>query len=485
MAVQRRVPRRDAVPACSSVGVRRPREAGTEGASQCGGRRSAGGPPDRRVPDPTDDRATAGLLQYRCADGRLHLAAPATGSRRALGGGRATRSASSRESGSACPRAEARSRRPCTSPSALRPGLAFMTLHFPDEVETNRLTIEAADPKSGTAEFKATAIRVDKLQARTCPDGPPSDDGAADRRGTSCGRRAARDPRSRPTTGWSRGGHETEGDRTLLLPALHALHASEGWISEGGLNYICERLTVPPAEAYGVATFYAMFSVRTAAEDRGARLRRPRLPDPGREGAPRRARGAGRRRRLDLGDEPLPRDVRAGAGDPRAALGPPGRGARRGDPGDRPGGRRARLDGHVCGGRHRAAGVGPRRSLGPPAAPTGRRGRSVVDRRLSGGGRLRGAAARDRARPRGDDPGDHRREAPRPRRGGVPHRRQVEGGRRAVGAPALRDLQRRRIRTGHLQGPPRDGARSVRRDRGAHDRRLRHGRGTGLPLRPR
>ena len=46
---------------------------------------------------------------------------------------------------------------------ALRPGLAFMTLHFPDEVETNRLTIDATDPKSGTAEFKATAVRIDKL----------------------------------------------------------------------------------------------------------------------------------------------------------------------------------------------------------------------------------------------------------------------------------------------------------------------------------
>jgi formate dehydrogenase major subunit len=45
----------------------------------------------------------------------------------------------------------------------LRPGLAFMTLHFPDEVETNRLTIDATDPKSGTAEFKASAIRIDKL----------------------------------------------------------------------------------------------------------------------------------------------------------------------------------------------------------------------------------------------------------------------------------------------------------------------------------
>jgi predicted molibdopterin-dependent oxidoreductase YjgC len=47
--------------------------------------------------------------------------------------------------------------------SGLRPGLAFMTLHFQDEVATNLLTIDATDPKSGTAEFKATAIRVDKI----------------------------------------------------------------------------------------------------------------------------------------------------------------------------------------------------------------------------------------------------------------------------------------------------------------------------------
>ena len=41
-----------------------------------------------------------------------------------------------------------------------------MTLHFPDEVETNVLTIDATDPKSGTAEFKASAIRVEKLPGR-------------------------------------------------------------------------------------------------------------------------------------------------------------------------------------------------------------------------------------------------------------------------------------------------------------------------------
>ena len=46
---------------------------------------------------------------------------------------------------------------------ALRPGLVFMTFHFPDQVDTNVLTIEATDPKSGTAEFKATAVRIDKL----------------------------------------------------------------------------------------------------------------------------------------------------------------------------------------------------------------------------------------------------------------------------------------------------------------------------------
>jgi predicted molibdopterin-dependent oxidoreductase YjgC len=46
----------------------------------------------------------------------------------------------------------------------LRPGLAFLTPHFHDQVATNDLTIDAVDPKSGTAEFKATAIRIEKCQ---------------------------------------------------------------------------------------------------------------------------------------------------------------------------------------------------------------------------------------------------------------------------------------------------------------------------------
>jgi NADH-quinone oxidoreductase subunit F len=50
--------------------------------------------------------------------------------------------------------------------------------------------------------------------------------------------------------------------RHRLLPALHAAHARVGWISEGALNHICDRLSVPPAEAYGVASFYSMFSLK-------------------------------------------------------------------------------------------------------------------------------------------------------------------------------------------------------------------------------
>jgi predicted molibdopterin-dependent oxidoreductase YjgC len=47
--------------------------------------------------------------------------------------------------------------------SGLRPGLAFLSVHAHDQVPTNELTIDAVDPKSGTSEFKATAVRIEKL----------------------------------------------------------------------------------------------------------------------------------------------------------------------------------------------------------------------------------------------------------------------------------------------------------------------------------
>ena len=78
-----------------------------------------------------------------------------------------------------------------------------------------------------------------------------------------------------PTSGWAggtrdsltdghsaHGGHAARAERDLLLPALHAVQDRIGWISQPALSYICRRLSVPPAEAYGVATFYALLTTR-------------------------------------------------------------------------------------------------------------------------------------------------------------------------------------------------------------------------------
>ena len=58
------------------------------------------------------------------------------------------------------------------------------------------------------------------------------------------------------------GGHAARGRSHLLISVLHAVQERAGWISPGALDYVSERLTVPPATAYGVASFYALF--RTA-----------------------------------------------------------------------------------------------------------------------------------------------------------------------------------------------------------------------------
>ena len=75
-----------------------------------------------------------------------------------------------------------------------------------------------------------------------------------------------------PSSGWTGGerteedlriaygGHAARSRRDLLLPALHAVQDRIGWISEPALGYICRRLTIPPADAHGVASFYALLS---------------------------------------------------------------------------------------------------------------------------------------------------------------------------------------------------------------------------------
>jgi NADH-quinone oxidoreductase subunit F len=60
--------------------------------------------------------------------------------------------------------------------------------------------------------------------------------------------------------GRRRGIDHSGTDRHLLLPVLQAAQACAGWVSEGALNYICAAFDIPPAEAYGVASFYALLS---------------------------------------------------------------------------------------------------------------------------------------------------------------------------------------------------------------------------------
>jgi NADH-quinone oxidoreductase subunit F len=63
----------------------------------------------------------------------------------------------------------------------------------------------------------------------------------------------------------ARGGHDARARRHLLLPILEAVQDRVGWISEPAMDHICERLTVPRADVYGVATFYGLLTVEPRA----------------------------------------------------------------------------------------------------------------------------------------------------------------------------------------------------------------------------
>ena len=127
-------------------------------------------------------------------------------------------------------------------------------------------------------------------------------------------------PRDSGTDGHAaRGGHATRSRRSQLLPALHAVQSRIGWISTPALNYVCKRLAVAPAEAYGVATFYALFAtsprppvVAHVCDDIACRLAGAeatlRRSDAGR----RAGRGAGTGRPRDVAAQSVPRACATG-----------------------------------------------------------------------------------------------------------------------------------------------------------------------------
>ena len=150
-----------------------------------------------------------------------------------------------------------------------------------------------AEPTDATSARRST-----RSSARPCPAGPARD---AVENGHS-----------------AHGGHAARAQRHHLLPTLHAVQESAGWISPGALNYVARRLTIPPAEVYGVASS-THCSRHPARAARAARVQRHGLPVRRLGQVDRSARATGRaarnrRGRRHLGAEPMPRAVRPRAG---------------------------------------------------------------------------------------------------------------------------------------------------------------------------
>ena len=103
------------------------------------------------------------------------------------------------------------------------------------------------------------------------PSGRPSSAvlDSGDRPSRRLTRRTARRRARAPPT---RGGSSSRSRRDLPIAGPAHAPAQAGWIDQPGLNHVCRRLSVPPAEAYGVAAFYALFSTRPRPASRGPRL---------------------------------------------------------------------------------------------------------------------------------------------------------------------------------------------------------------------
>ena len=314
-----------------------------------------------------------------------------------------------------------------------------MTMHFPDEVDTNVLTIDATDPKS-RAPPSSRRPRSASTSSKRRPRSSawtfiPSRRSPA-RRGASRRRRRPRPGRRRAAPGL----REAQARRHLLLPALHAVQARRG-VGQPRRARLRLRAAARPARG-GLRRrelLRALLDARAAARGR-ARLRRHRLQG----GRRRRAlRGPRAPAAAPLDPEPLPRPLRAG---PRRDARRRGGGALRARVGTR---RPRRASPSALASRHVAD---PPRTVLPQAGNPGLRllrrvGRvdpgSLDDYRAHGGYEaLRRAIELG---PSGDHPRDHRVEARRPRRRRVPHGPQVGGRRARARAAALPRLQRRRV----------------------------------------
>ena len=299
----------------------------------------------RAVPDPPDDRPAPRLLQHGRADRRLHLAAAAAASRSTsrpktrkhygVGEGERVRVTLAARVGAGSRALRHRAAARARVHDAPLPGRRR------DEPPDDRR--HRSEVRHGRVQGHGDPDRpASSLRRRREPDGSPPRQGAAPRPPSgepstrfwgsprAAGTAASAAPSS---TGTSPAADKRRATRRhLLLPALHAAQARVGFISEGALTYICQRLTVPPGR--GLRRRLLLLDVLADAPraQRRARLRRRRLPPEGRrddlraDGAG--ARPGGRARNeagRGVAAQPVPRALRAGAG---GAGHPRGRSAR-------------------------------------------------------------------------------------------------------------------------------------------------------------
>ena len=222
-----------------------------------------------------------------------------------------------------------------------------------------------------------------------------------------------------------------------------------GWISAGALNYVGERLTVPPAEIYGVATFYALFRRSHAAPFVATSATTSPVRMPAREALG--ALGS----RVAAVERPSCTHRASGS-----AIARPPRSLTAGEPRNVTATLRLKR-------RPRSRTPAPRRPHigGAPLHPAASRSDASIPRasttyRAHGGYaalRARSSSARTASSREIDRRQNSSDAAAPPFR---PAKRWKRRGR--AGAAALSRLQRRRIRAGHVQRPRADGGRSVR-----------------------
>src|SRR5207249_2115672 len=217
-------------------------------------------PSHRRVPDPPGLRPPARLFQHRGADQRVHVAAaPGRGAldsaRGRVSAGRGRRRERARQlppglgPGACARRADAAARPGVHDPALPRPGGHERADHRRDRPQVGDGGVQGQrDPDRQDPRASAGLVDIRTTGGPATAEEVAAVDGLLG-------------PPEAVHHHLAYGGRMLRTRRHLLLPVLHAIQDRAGWVSRGALEYACRRLSIPPAEAYGVVSFYARFAL--------------------------------------------------------------------------------------------------------------------------------------------------------------------------------------------------------------------------------